>query len=93
MTIEFKENKNTLKLLNERRMIEYISTVISNNVFNCTLPEAELKIINFISNVMNRMYRNKNLIPLVETEIDYNSGKISICFDFSDYTMSFDKYI
>jgi hypothetical protein len=91
--MEWKENKNTLKRLNERRMVEYISTVISNNVFNCTLPEAELKIINFISEVMNRMYKNKNLIPPVETEIDYNSGKISVSFDFTDYMMSFDKEV
>ncbi len=91
--MKWKENKNTLKRLNERRMVNYISTVISNNIFNCILPEAELKIINFISEVMNRMYKNKNLIPLVKTEIDYNSGKISVCFDFADYTMSFDKEI
>lgn len=74
---------SNLEFFHNTRIVVFIKNSLNEIDFNySTLDDAESIILNLISEIFDKIYINKNLTPLVETELNYNEGLITTTITF-----------
>jgi hypothetical protein len=78
-------DKETLECIYDVVLTIFINQEINKIDFDCVLDKAEIKIINSVSKIFSEMDMDEeNIIPTVDTELDYENNTVAVHLTFRD---------